>query len=61
MPTGDSTHIDGALRRARQDWLAPSRPLAIDDEPQWRPAADPDEPARLDGDIDIGPAQAGKT
>jgi hypothetical protein len=61
MPTGDHTHVTGALRRLRQHWFAPSRPLAVDDEPHWRPAADPDEASRQEGDLDIAPAPAGQT
>jgi hypothetical protein len=29
--------VSGMLQR----WLPPSPPLAVDDEPFWRPAADP--------------------
>jgi hypothetical protein len=61
MPTGDPTHTDGALQRLRRHWLAPSPPLAVDDEPHWQPAADAREPQRLEGDLDIAPAPAGKT
>jgi hypothetical protein len=47
MPTGENTVT--ALRRLRQRWLAPSPPLAVDDEPLWRPAPDHQaEPAALD-------------
>jgi hypothetical protein len=41
MPTGDPTHRPaGALRSLRSRWFATSRPLAVDDEPQWTPASD---------------------
>jgi hypothetical protein len=41
MPTGDISHRPShPLRKLRSRWFAPSRPLAVDDEPQWRPAAD---------------------
>jgi hypothetical protein len=41
MPTRDPTHQPaGALRKLRLRWFAPARPLAVDDEPQWTPAAD---------------------
>jgi hypothetical protein len=29
------------LHRLRARWLAPSPPLAVDDEPQWSPLPDP--------------------
>lgn len=41
MPTGDPTHRPaGPLRTLRSRWFAPPRPLAVDDEPLWRPAGD---------------------
>ena len=41
MPTGDLTHRPaGPLRKLRSRWFAPSRPLAVDDEPLWSPARD---------------------
>jgi hypothetical protein len=64
MPTGDSTHANAALHRAalkRRNWLAPSPPLAVDDEPHWQPAADPAAGPRAEGDLDIAPSPAGKT
>ena len=60
MPTGDSTHLTGALRRLRQHWFAPSRPLAVDDEPHWLPAADPGESPELDGDHERSATTAAK-
>jgi hypothetical protein len=50
MPTGDSTHLTGALHRLRRHWFAPARPIAVDDEPHWLPAADPGESSGLDSD-----------
>jgi hypothetical protein len=38
---GDSTRAGTALNRLRVRWLAPSPPLAVDDEPQWSPPPDP--------------------
>jgi hypothetical protein len=66
MPTGDSTHANAALHRAglhrpRRNWLAPSPPLAVDDEPHWQPAADPAAGHGVEGDLDIAPSPAGKT
>lgn len=29
------------IHRLRARWLAPSPPLAVDDEPQWNPLPDP--------------------
>jgi hypothetical protein len=47
MPMGDTTVV--ALRRLRQRWLAPSPPLAVDDEPLWSPAPDPEgEPPSIE-------------
>jgi hypothetical protein len=55
MPMGDTTVA--ALRRLRQRWLAPSPPLAVDDEPLWRAAPDPGgEPPGLEDleyDLDV--------
>jgi hypothetical protein len=50
MPTGDSTHTAGALHRLRGRWFAPSRPLAVDDEPLGPPATDAVDDEGLDGD-----------
>jgi hypothetical protein len=38
---GDTHRATNALRALRHRWHAPSRPLAVDDEPHWTPAADP--------------------
>jgi hypothetical protein len=51
MGTGDNKPTVGALHRLRQRWLAPSPPLAVDDVPHWRPAADP-ERDQVDGEAD---------
>jgi hypothetical protein len=56
MTDGDTPGSSGALRRLRQRWLAPSRPLAVDDEPQWQPAADPAADASGLGDPAVAPA-----
>jgi hypothetical protein len=39
---GEGTQAGSALHRLRARWLAPSPPLAVDDEPHWTPAADPE-------------------
>lgn len=59
MGTGDNKPA-AALHRLRKRWLAPSPPLAVDDVPHWRPAADPavdqvDRDADSDG---AGPSPA---
>jgi hypothetical protein len=54
MPSGDPDHGGAsALRKLRSRWFAPSRPLAVDDGPNWQPAADEagDQP-RPDGAAD---------
>jgi hypothetical protein len=37
---GEATRAGTALHRLRARWLMPSPPLAVDDEPHWRPAPD---------------------
>jgi hypothetical protein len=61
MTDGDTPGGAGALRRLRQRWLAPSRPLAVDDEPRWEPAADPDADASGLGDPAVAPAPRATT
>jgi hypothetical protein len=39
---GDSTRTDEPVHRLRA-WLVPSPPLAVDDEPTWTPAPDPED------------------
>jgi hypothetical protein len=51
MPMGDTTVA--ALRRLRQRWLEPSPPLAVDDEPLWRPAPDPEGEPSIELERDI--------
>ena len=41
MGMADNKAASGALQRLRQRWLAPSRPLAVDDVQHWSPADDP--------------------
>jgi hypothetical protein len=41
MAIGESTASLTAVSGMLQRWLPPSPPLAVDDEPFWRPAADP--------------------
>jgi hypothetical protein len=60
MPTRDSTHTSGALRRLRQRWFAPSRPLPVDDEPHWLPATDPDDSPGPDGEPEDAAAATAK-
>ncbi|HET6174009.1 MAG TPA: hypothetical protein VFD90_15470 [Gaiellales bacterium] len=38
---GDGTRAGTALHRLRARWLAPSPPLAVDDEPLWSASPDP--------------------
>jgi hypothetical protein len=38
---GESRRAGAALHRLRARWLAPSPPLAVDDEPHWTPSPDP--------------------
>jgi hypothetical protein len=55
---GDVTRAGTALHRLRARWLAPSPPLAIDDEPHWAPLPDPEGDAIADGEHDhpVAPA-----
>ena len=39
---GEARRAGTALQRLRARWLAPSPPLAVDDEPQWKPSPDPE-------------------
>ncbi len=39
---GEARRAGTALQRLRTRWLAPSPPLAVDDEPQWKPSPDPE-------------------
>lgn len=55
MGTGDNELAMGTLHRLRERWLAPSPPLAVDDVPQWSPAADPAND-QVDGEADSGGA-----
>ena len=41
MATGESSATATAVTGMLVRWLPPSPPLAIDDEPLWRPAPDP--------------------
>jgi hypothetical protein len=61
MNDGDTPGSSGALHRLRQRWLAPSRPLAVDDEPHWQPAADPAADASELGDPAVAPAPRATT
>jgi hypothetical protein len=41
MVTGESAATVTAMSGWLVRWLPPSPPLAVDDDPLWRPAADP--------------------
>jgi hypothetical protein len=59
---GDGTLGGSALHRLRARWLAPSPPLAVDDEPHWTPPEDPaDETAGGDGEPARPAAPSGST
>ena len=56
MTDGDTPGTTGALRKLHLRWLAPSPPLAVDDEPHWQPAADPAAGAPALSDSAVTPA-----
>jgi hypothetical protein len=47
---GDGTRGGTALHRLHARWLAPSPPLAIDDEPHWAPSPDHEADAMAEGE-----------
>jgi hypothetical protein len=50
---GEGTRAGTAAHRLRVRWLAPSPPLAVDDEPKWKPSPDPAaEESERDGERD---------
>ena len=50
---GEGRRAGTAAHRLRARWLAPSPPLAVDDEPQWKPSPDPEaEESESEGERD---------